>query len=230
MANARARDARPVSLDGKLNSRIKQLKYVDGSKPKFVWSGSKEELGELIFLVFEKSTKNESTATSTTCLLWSEDPAHKMFSCKSSGLTFKLYETTKTLVIQGKDEQPAKVKLFDLIRQVETNHVVAVNNNGVEEGAKDHDDEGSVASVICLAENEEIERPSDRPLAIVVDQLVKEIHAMKKSYEEVSKRVDCLTPTKVNGEDTIIKSEIDRLFSDDILKSAVSICLCILAW
>ena len=59
--------------------------------------------------------------------------------------------------------------------------------------------------------NEEIERPSDRPLAIVVDQLVKEIDALKKSYKEVSKRVDCLTPTSVNGEDTIIKSEIDCL-------------------
>ena len=85
--------------------------------------------------------------------------------------------------------------------------MVAVKNNGIE-GAEDPD---SVASVIFLAENEEIERPSDHPLAIVVDQLVKEIDALKKSYKEVSKRVDCLTPTSVNGEDTIIKSEIDRL-------------------
>ena len=78
--------------------------------------------------------------------------------------------------------------------------MVAENNNGVE----DHDDEDSMASVICLAENQEIERPSDHPLAIEID-------ALKKSYKEVSKRVGCLTPTSVNGEDTIIKSEIDHL-------------------
>ena len=131
MVDACAKDRVSVSLDGKLISHIKQLKYVDGSKPKFVWSGAKEELRELIFLVFEKSTKNKSTVTSTSCLLRSEDLAHKMFSCKSSGLTFKLYEMMKTVVIQGKDEQPAKVELFYLIHQVQTDHVVAVNNNAV---------------------------------------------------------------------------------------------------
>ena len=54
MADERVKDRVSVSLDGKLISRIKQLKYIDGSTPKFVWSGSKEVLGELIFLVFEK--------------------------------------------------------------------------------------------------------------------------------------------------------------------------------
>ena len=81
MAAARAIDCVSTSLSDKAKSYANLLNHVDGSKPKFTWLGSKEELGRFIAVMFEKSTKDESSATEAT---WSEDAAHNMVSWLSS--------------------------------------------------------------------------------------------------------------------------------------------------
>ena len=96
----------------------KYLSYTDGFKPKFLWSGTKENLWQFINDFFQNEAKDDSdNSTAATSHKWAEDPAHNMVSFRCAGLTFKLYQTTKTLVIKGKDEQQAKSKLFASIPQ-----------------------------------------------------------------------------------------------------------------
>ena len=67
MADALGNVGLSMSSDNKFISLIKQLKFMDGSKPKFTWAGTKEELAELISLVFENTAKNDqSTSTCFT--------------------------------------------------------------------------------------------------------------------------------------------------------------------
>ena len=94
-----------------LNLLLKHLKFTDGSKPKFNWLGNKEELGQLVQLVFGNLNQNENLHD----MKWMEDVAHNMVSTKYMNLTFKLYTTTTTLVIQGQGELSAKSKLYDLL-------------------------------------------------------------------------------------------------------------------
>ena len=88
MADASHSTAPTINCEAGLSSLIRFLKYKDGLKPKFSWSGSKEQLGMFIKTVFKDLTFVSDV------LKWDEDPKHKMFSCKLHRLTFKYYMTT----------------------------------------------------------------------------------------------------------------------------------------
>ena len=93
-----------------LDSLVKLLKFNNGKKPKYRWSGNKKQLGVLIKLVFGNSDDEGKTMT------WTEYSMHNMISCKFKNLTFKYYTTTTTLWVQGQDE---------------TLQLIGTNRNGV---------------------------------------------------------------------------------------------------
>ena len=93
-----------------LDSLVKLLKFNNGKKPKYRWSGNKKQLGVLIKLVFGNSDDEGKTMT------WTEYSMHNVISCKFKNLTFKYYTTTTTLWVQGQDE---------------TLQLIGTNRNGV---------------------------------------------------------------------------------------------------
>ena len=142
-----------------------------------------------------------------------------MVSCKSFGLTFKLYNTTKTLVIQGKDEQPAKAKLFDIIRKVDSlssEHEAVLNKYGGEE--QDHEEDDSIASsMICLdSVIEQHETLSESSPSTTIISLVKEIAVLKKGYQEISSKVNSLSLSAANAEKEMVSKRVVNQLQDQL--------------
>ena len=73
--------------------------------------GNQDELGQFIKLTF--GNPNEISEVRPE-MIWIEDAKHNMVSTRFNNLSFKLYTTTTTLVVQGQDEQRAKSEMYNL--------------------------------------------------------------------------------------------------------------------
>ena len=173
-----------LSVDENLSSYVKNFRYFDGLKPKFTWMGCKEELGKFIYLVFGKSSNADIPNID-----WSEDLAHNMVYFKAFDLTFKLYLTTKTLCIQGRDESKAKQKLFNLIKFSESH---SFDNSGEVVVADDVEDdalwEDSVGQ-LNQSEQSELETNEPRTNLVDADDLAKDIMVMKLNFSDLKSKV-----------------------------------------
>ena len=136
--------------NNEFNALLKQLKYEDGTKPKFLWLGCEEELRKFVILAFGNG---RAMVEDSDGLNWSKDAKHNMVSFKFNGVTFKFYTTTSTLVIQGQQEVVVNEKLYNLVsglskeaftestvkdsveenRELKTNTVEDLNESSVQE-------------------------------------------------------------------------------------------------
>ena len=186
MADGRVPSASCTSEE-KLHYYLRFLKFHDGIKPKFTWLCTKENLSKFIYMVFAESASKETESDDSAVESeWCEDAHHNMHSLRAFGLSFKLYSTTKTLSIQGKDELNAKEKLFGLIKKVviDGNSTIEEEdkNGAIDESQKD-DPNNSLSSIVEV---------DSRPVPSDYDDLKGEIAKIKENYINLFAKVEML--------------------------------------
>ena len=189
MAEGAQNSALMKVLNNDLSLLLEHLKFNDGKKPKFLWLGSKEQLGKFIILVF--GNPSESLEDNQE-LNWTEDTKHNMVSLQLNHLTFKFYTTTATFVIQGQHELRAKEKVYNLLALLKADcGETDLEKTDLSENNGDNS-EATINSIGYLIDSSVMEVPQTDVSIREESNVTQEIDSLKKEFNKMKSVVDAL--------------------------------------